>query len=119
MTNMVSKRTFQTNESVAIAFNRVRNQIDQCLLRKLNMYAPAPIPIGEYQQTGTLDESGKTAQIIYAQNGIQSYLIARLSFQQKDNATLIETATKIPQNKWLEPMFASWIENGSAGCKVE
>lgn len=118
MPHMVSKHSFQSNEEMRDLFDRIRAQIDACLVRTTNMYVPGPVQVGKQLQTATIGDSGRSAQIILEQRGVQSYLIARLSFTNVAGKTRVETASKIPQSKSLDPLFASWIDFRASACKV-
>jgi hypothetical protein len=115
----ISKQSYSSSQSPRVVFDHVRAQLEQCFAKPMVMYAPAPIPIGGLHQTGVIAESGQTAQIIFEQRGIQSFLIARLDLSVEGSGTRVNTATKVPQNRAYEPFFAMWVEKQRSGCKLE
>lgn len=112
---VASKRLFEVKEDVRTVFEHVRQQVHACFVERI--YPEMNVPMGRQRYAASIDDSGQTAQIVLHQEGPQTYLVAKISFLTSPTGTIVETATKIPQNKHLGPLFAEWIGLKS-GCKA-
>jgi hypothetical protein len=113
--DLASMRSFQVKENMKTVFEHVRKQVHVCFVE--NIFPEMNVPMGRQRYAAGIDDSGRTAQIVLQQEGVQTYLFARISFSQSPDGTTVETATKRRQNEYLEPLFAHWIAF-KTGCKV-
>jgi hypothetical protein len=114
----ISTKNLASTQDLRTLVNHVQTQLELCFAKPMYMYTPAPLPIGSLHQTATIADSGKAAQIIFEQRGIQSFLISKLEFTSTPNGTEVQTTTITPQNRLYEPFFSMWIEQQKSGCKI-
>jgi hypothetical protein len=115
----ISRKTVTSVQDLRAVFGHVDARFKACFDRPLYMYYPGPIQIGEWRHTATISESGRSAQIIFEQTGVQSFLLSRLDFSSDGSGTAVQIATKPPHHRTLEPLFAMWIEKQGSECRVE
>ena len=114
----VTKVELRTARPLRQTYELVRDLTAKCFVKPFIMYAPMPVYIGDFYQTAEIDERAGSAQIVFGQKSIQSFLHYRVRFTAVNGeGTDVEIAVRGPFERTSGPTIVAWIKGEKKTCR--